>query len=101
MMKIQNRIGRLLTLLCPILLTGCHSFTLIGSVNLGMQDNGGDANAEGQTGHDDAGQDKCWPSSRAAVAEMRSHGYTFTTWPKTAEWFADLEPLAKSLPPCS
>lgn len=111
----MNRIGRLLRLICltiliSLLATGCRNFTLIGSVNLGSDNPGGQTaqeewkaedEADVTQSHDDVADSPCWPSGKAAFAELVAHGFTPKKYPQTEMWFRRLEPLAKSLPPCS
>ena len=88
----------LLTLLA-IGCSGCHSFTLVGAVNLGAQEqNGIDNQADGNA--QQPSTPVCWPRARAAFDEMVSHGFTPKKWPATEKWFTQLEAVKAALPEC-
>lgn len=117
MSQTHSRIGRLLSLICLMILvsllaiafSGCESLTLIGSLNLGgdIPQIGTDTEeAEEQNGENEAepgidDPDACWPSASAAFAEMVAHGFTPKKWPETETWFRRLEAVKQQLPPCS
>lgn len=90
-MRPSRSLPILWTLSGALALSGCHSFTLVGSVNLG----GGESPAVGSI--DDHAVDNpdaavtCIPKRPSAVtAEFSAHGFTVGNpdWQNTRKWFA-------------
>lgn len=88
----------LLMTLGTLLVSGCHSFTLVGSVNLGSES--AQPPADDKADQKGSNVEACWPSSKAAFNEMVAHGFTPKKWPKTEAWFAALGPVSKVHPTC-
>lgn len=101
-MKSQNRTVRLSILLPLILLTGCESFTLIGSVDIVLGSEGEVVGGKDDHAVDnaDTAAEPCWPDAAAMRAEIRGHGYDPVKWPATADWFERLAKLREALPEC-